>query len=115
MKVKILGKSFDLSEKESHSDLGTRYAGFIDHEKQTITVKRSMRADEVAITVLHEIVHAVDSAMESEISEKQTCTISRGLWAVLVDNPELVDALVKTLEVARTTNDTVLFGKGDNK
>lgn len=45
-------------------------------------------------TTLHELVHAVDVAADTDLSESQVARLARGLFALCADNPAYMRALL---------------------
>ena len=46
-------------------------------------------------TLIHELIHAISDAYDSELDERQVSTLSRGLYAAFVDNPKLLAYLAE--------------------
>lgn len=93
-KVRILGKTYRLLEV-ANLDV----YGLCEDDKQQITVRAGMQVESWADTVIHEITHAIDFNMKLGLTERQVHCIGSGLWAILVDNPELtqrISAAAKT-------------------
>jgi Zn-dependent peptidase ImmA (M78 family) len=86
--VRVAGFDFAVSI-EAAEDFTDQLFGQVDYRKRSIRI--SNRADEIRQreTLLHEILHAVDEAVDGDLNEHQISVISRGLFAVLRDNPEL--------------------------
>ena len=56
--------------------------------QQTIHYADDLQLDEKSDTVLHEVIHAVDHQMDTDLTETQVRRIATGLCAVFKDNPK---------------------------
>ena len=84
--VRVLGKTFTVTLEPARA-LNRLEVGLCDEHTQTITVLEGLHPEDERETLLHEVLHAVDHAMHCELSEHQVSALSRGLLAVLIDNP----------------------------
>ena len=75
-----------------YSDHKTR-RGLSDPQNQTITIGSSLPQDQLGEILLHETMHAVDDALNLELTEAQVKGLARGFWAVLKDNPTFAGTL----------------------
>jgi hypothetical protein len=48
--------------------------------------------------VLHEVVHAIDNAMQLNMTERQVYCVTTGLIATLKDNQQFLEYLYKALK-----------------
>lgn len=85
--LKILGKPFRVEYLTDALD--QELNGECDSDKQVIRVRDLQPLEQEQDTVLHEILHAVDEATDSRLSESQVKRIATGLLAVFKDNPRL--------------------------
>ncbi len=92
-KVKVGGIVFDVSLDDLH--LKDNSMGCIRHLLHEIVV--DVEADRVK-TLLHEIIHAYEYQLSSDITEAWTERISFALLAFITDNPTLIRNLVDYLE-----------------
>lgn len=60
-------------------------AGCVDHTKQLITLDHDLEYDHRVEALLHEVLHAIEFAMEINVEERTISCLSRGLFAVLTD------------------------------
>jgi hypothetical protein len=86
MKLKILGKTYAV-HFVPHDDLPKDY-GECNNEEQWIKVRTDTHPETQADTFLHEVIHAVDFAVNAGMTERQVHSIATGLLAVFLDNPE---------------------------
>jgi hypothetical protein len=75
-----------------YSDHKTR-RGLSDPQSQIITIGSSLPLDQLGEVLLHETMHAIDDALNLELSEVQVKGLARGFWAVLKDNPTFAGTL----------------------
>jgi hypothetical protein len=83
-RLKILGKPFTI--KWATDDLDAELNGECDVDKQVISVRDGQPLESSQDTLLHEVIHAIDEAMDARMSEAQVKKIATGLLAVLKDN-----------------------------
>ena len=86
--VRIIGKSYKLLEVDNLDNFG-----LCEDEKQQISIRKDMPIESWADTVIHECAHAIDFNMKLGMSERQVHCIGSGIWALLVDNPELTQRI----------------------
>lgn len=67
--------------------------GICDHNAQTLHIQGDLAPDQERDTLLHEVLHAVDEAMGTNLEEAQVRSLATGLLAVLRDNPSFVSYL----------------------
>jgi hypothetical protein len=84
--IRVLGKSFAVV-LEPAGVLERSNVGLCDSHAQTITVLEGLYPEDERETLLHEVVHAVDEAVFTDLTEHQVGALSRGLLAVFADNP----------------------------
>lgn len=89
--VRVIGKTYDIHYKttmEEEDDLGE-----FDPALQKITIKKGQPLETEQDTLLHEVMHAVDSELNLNLSEKQVRGLATGILAVLKDNPKFYQYL----------------------
>jgi hypothetical protein len=91
-KVKILGKPFQVTYTTT-APLPDDLNGECDTDKQTILVRDSQPLESEQDTVLHEVLHAIDEAVDTRMKETQVKKVATALLAVLKDNPRFVSYL----------------------
>jgi Zn-dependent peptidase ImmA (M78 family) len=71
--------------------------GYVSHINQRIDVEQNMTIPTQKIALLHETLHGImhQSGIISDDEESIVIAISHGLYALLRNNPELVDYIVK--------------------
>ena len=80
--------------------------GLHDQNNKTIELSTSCVHKNMVETFLHEILHAIYTEYEissQDDEEKTVSLMSKGLLNTLVDNPDLIDYLVKTLKPTEGT------------
>jgi len=87
--IKILGQYYRVSRRRYPND-GMLHYGNCDHLTGVIGLNRDSRPSQAEQTLLHEIVHVIDSELCLNLSEKQVTQLSAGLYAVLKDNPKIL-------------------------
>ena len=89
-KVKIGGMVYDVVVEDFVGD-NTMTEGEIDYSELTIKLKRSILQKEqyAKLVFLHEIVHGVFEHCGIEQNENVVNRISRGLFSVIEDNPDI--------------------------
>lgn len=71
--------------------------GEYDYENQIVRVRIGQHPVFEADTVLHELLHAIDDAMQLGMKERQVHCTAVGLVALLRDNPDLLEYLYDAL------------------
>ena len=83
-KVDIVGQEYDLKVIDQPMFENRPVEGHCDVDNRTLWVKNGQKGkgrrdtDEI---ILHEVIHAVNIALETGMSEKQVQSLGRGLWA----------------------------------
>jgi len=93
-KIKVLGKPFTVTYA-SGAPLSDDLNGECDTDKQAILVRDGQPLESEQDTLLHELMHAIDEAVDARMKETQVKKVSTALLAVLKDNPALVAYLRK--------------------
>lgn len=91
--VRVLGKSYLLKQVEKSAvadDLGA-----CSSDEQEILIRKGLPLATEQDTTLHEVMHAVDHAMGTKLTERQIGGMATGLLAVFKDNPEFMKYLSK--------------------
>lgn len=89
MKCKVIGKTYTV-EFVSQESLPNDYGECIDTQ-QIIRVRTDLHKETQADVLLHELVHAVDFAVNTKLTERQVHAIATGLLGVFFDNPEILE------------------------
>lgn len=101
--VKIMHKVFDLRERSYKESFGnTRLAeiDFMNNDINYLPLKGSESVDSIIHEILHGIfgVMQVDQHFTGDQEEYLVSALATGLTTVMVDNPDLFDALQDMLE-----------------
>lgn len=84
--IRIAGLDFTV-HTEASEDFTDHLGGQIDYRKRHIRLSDWVDVEQQREILLHEVVHGIDSAYGGKLTERQVSVLSRGLFAVLVDNP----------------------------
>jgi len=89
--VRILGLDYPVlvQFKDTDTYLDGKF-GYFDGVRMRIVLAANNDPGVQGEVLLHEIVHAIDAAMQTGLEEDQVGRLSRGLFAVLKDNPGLL-------------------------
>lgn len=91
--LRILGKEFAI-ERVAHNVFSGDTLGRCNCTKQTILLRSDLGRDQMADTLLHECLHALDYTMFLDLEERQVHALAGGLYALLRDNPALLLSLM---------------------
>jgi hypothetical protein len=69
--------------------------GLTDIREQVIYYTDSVTPSQMRDTVIHELFHAIDMTIGLEMSEAQVHGMAAGVYAVLEDNPDFADWLLR--------------------
>ena len=98
--VKIGALQYDVKETVDLKRVedGAMLYGYIHHLTQQIEVEKEMTAPIQKIALLHEILHGIihQSGIISDDEEQFIIAISHGLYALLRDNPHVIQYIVET-------------------
>ena len=89
--LKILGKPFRLDYLTYQLDADLN--GECDCDKQLIRIREGQPLEAEQDTVLHELIHAIDEAVDSRMTESQVKRLATGLLAVFKENQRLATYL----------------------
>jgi hypothetical protein len=89
--VRIVGRVYNVVVKEELTGLW----GQCDYDNLRIDIKQGQHPLLEADTLLHEVVHAIDDAMQTKLTERQVHCTATGLIALLRDNQEFLEYLYK--------------------
>jgi hypothetical protein len=81
MKVNVLGFTYDVTRGYVEG----RCEGTTDHLKQKIRIDSNLNLDNTVETLLHEIIHCIEYAMNLGLDDLDVTRISRGLYSVIED------------------------------
>lgn len=92
--ISIIGRKYEVVVRE---DL-VESVGQCDYDKLRIDIKSGQHPFLEADTLLHEIVHSIDDAMQLKMNERQVHCTATGFIAVLKDNPQFLEYLYKAIK-----------------
>lgn len=84
-KLNILGKPFQIRYLKDELDQALN--GECDSDRQVISIRDNQPLEAEQDTCLHEVIHAIDEAVDARLSESQVKRIATGLLAVFKENP----------------------------
>lgn len=88
--LSIIGLNIELFARgEEDSSLDGKM-GYCDYKRNQIVLSNESSPTQMRETAVHEVLHAVDHAVQGDLSEKEVHRLARALYAVLHDNPEFV-------------------------
>jgi hypothetical protein len=92
--LKIIGREYEVSYLEELKDV----VGECDWDNLKIRIKTGQPPSLEIDTLLHEVVHAIDNAMQLNMNERQVYCMTTGLIATLKDNQQFLEYLYKALK-----------------
>lgn len=84
----LLGKSWTITQRKE-KDYGTCY-----HNKTTINVSPTQSIQSARDTLLHEVIHALETEGQLKMSERQVRLLATLLLAALRQNPSFAKFLI---------------------
>lgn len=93
-KLRILGKDYSVKYTSDYP-VNDDTEGHCDYLTLKITVREDLHPSEERSTLLHEALHCVSHAMGLHFEENVIERLESGVFALLVDNPQLVSYLIK--------------------
>jgi len=94
-RIRLLGVSIPLIVSNSKSvDPEEEVYGVWDPNDMTITINGGCEPVQERVTVMHELVHAIDDFLYLEMTHQEVYVLSQVLYQVLIDNPKLTDYLM---------------------
>ena len=88
IKINHLDYSIKLCSNVVDKD-GDKYLGSIDHTTKEIKLNQNMPKEELPMTLLHEVIHAIDRQAGHTLQEAEVLMLSYGIHGVLKDNKKL--------------------------
>jgi len=85
-KVKVGGMTYTVLYKSDVNIDGVKRYDTCDRENMVIEIRDSMNKPLTDLTLIHEIVHAIDFEYCIDMTESQVEQMANGLYQVLVDN-----------------------------
>lgn len=98
--IKVLNLTYEIRWVDRQIETATDSHGFCDTSDQLIVVNGDQKRDAIADTILHEINHALFSALciTGELTEERIVRLmATGLCTVLRDNPSFTKWWTKQL------------------
>lgn len=92
--LRILGKTWNcrfVDPIPGHNIFGMYMA-----DRCEIHLVKTQDPEQLADTLLHEVLHAIDYTLNMDLTEHQIHVLAAALYAVIADNPELISYLQVT-------------------
>ena len=89
---KLLGQDFVL-ETSPGAKLELDYYCQYYPDSTRIVVRTGLHPDLLKHTILHEVVHCLESTMYLKLSERDVDNIALGVLSLIRDNPELIELI----------------------
>lgn len=83
--------------EKDDSDENVRVRGAVNYHRQMIVLESTLADDQREVTLLHEIVHAVDDALNISLTEEQVGLLAAGLYSVSFKGSKVRDK-VRTMK-----------------
>jgi len=80
-KLDILGATYSVIQQEELGDSGQCWLG-----KQIILIEKRQHPEQKEMTLLHEVIEALNYQLELELPHKTICALETGLYHVLKKN-----------------------------
>lgn len=94
-RIKIISKRFTIEYvPEGKGGLPEELQGQCDSLNQQILIQEDLKYDTQKETLMHEVLHAISDEMNLDLTEAQVSGGSKGILAVLIDNPSFARYLV---------------------
>lgn len=95
MGIKVGPVTYDVvySTDAPHLD-GVVADGVIDADRAVITIDASLSRERRAVTIWHELIHAIEVDRSMVFTEREVDAIARGVVSILIDNPDWLSTLV---------------------
>ena len=91
MKVKILGMDYTVKMCGEGELSDGDYIGRIVTKKALIRIDKTAETQPQEELLIHEILHGIDLAMDTQIKETVIKRLANGFYAVLKDNPHIFE------------------------
>lgn len=76
--------------------------GEYDYEAQIVRLRNGQQLAFEADTLLHELLHAIDDAMQLGLKERQVHCVATGIIALFKDNPAFLEYLNYAIRTSRS-------------
>jgi len=89
--LRILGKTFEVLWVD---EVAEDAIGMCETYRQRIVMMKGLPAETEQDTLLHEVIHAIDETVGTNLTEQQVIALASGLLAVFKDNKEFTEYLL---------------------
>lgn len=98
--IRILGKDYKVKYtnnpfkyKKRNGTMSSKNRGMIEYREDRIKIWKRNGKDDTVQTILHEIIHAIESGYNYDLGENAVNDIATGIHTVFKDNPQLLKLL----------------------
>ena len=92
--IRIAGINYTIDSVDT-SQMVTGGIGEADFNKQAIRINNNVTEQTKQIALVHEIVHMIDHAYGTNLTEQQVVIFSHGLVQFLKDNPNFFNEMLR--------------------
>lgn len=89
-KVRVLGKDYQLSPASGRQFSDNDNYGQVTHGTLTILYSVDQSPAQLKDTIIHEVLHGIDFALQTELDERRVHALASGLYAFMVENKKLI-------------------------
>lgn len=93
LKLKILGRSWEVEYAEDSPSLKPDLMGASDPTSQCITILEGLKPEQEKSTLLHESIHSISDTLGLGLTEKQVQGLETAIFAMNRDNPRFFSYL----------------------
>lgn len=94
LSARVVGR--DVPIYVTDEQLGVNEFGHYDDFNKVIRIRPGLVDKDHRETILHELIHAIDEANKSGLTERQVSSLARGLLAAMDDSPGLLPVIFRT-------------------
>jgi hypothetical protein len=91
--IKVGYKDYRVESIENLDDGAKLLYGRVFYDDGVIKVCNKYSIDQQRVTLLHEVIHAVDELHGIDLDEEQVVKLGKGLYQVLKDNPNIFEEI----------------------
>ena len=85
--ISVFGTNYKIDKIEANLFTDNLQWGLISYGSQTISIKGDLGKENYEVTLLHELMHAINNTLHIELSEKQVELLASGLYATFNIKP----------------------------
>ena len=98
-RIRVSGQDYSVQVVDGSTDthIDDLY-GYCNHRALKIALNSNYAHRGYSETLIHEVVHAINSAIEEEPEEKDHARFCRALFSVFADNPSLLEYVLEEIK-----------------